>query len=206
MPKMTATSQKLPSVNLRDVRIEDDLVRNNERMLTDGFYAEVTLSYDGIIAQEKGGRPFKVDGLRPIQMSKSDVLDIYAKARNAFTTSEWIDFLLRSIGLEPGAFSERAKRVVLLRMIPFVERNYNLVELGPRGTGKSHLFQQISPYAHLIFRWQGDRGQNVREQCQRPARIGVPVRHRLLRRSIRHLLRSEGRREHHEGLHGRWPV
>ena len=141
---------ELPSVNLRDVRIEDDLVRDNERMLTDGFYAEVTLSYDGIIAQEKGGRPFKVDGLRPIQMSKSDVLDIYAKARNVFTTSEWLDFLLRSIGLEPGAFSERAKRVVLLRMIPFVERNYNLVELGPRGTGKSHLFQQISPYAHLI--------------------------------------------------------
>ena len=141
---------ELPSVNLRDVRIEDDLVRDNERMLTDGFYAEVTLSYDGIIAQEKSGRPFKVDGLRPIQMSKSDVLDIYAKARNAFTTSEWVDFLLRSIGLEPRAFSERAKRVVLLRMIPFVERNYNLVELGPRGTGKSHLFQQISPYAHLI--------------------------------------------------------
>ena len=83
---------ELPSVNLRDVRIEDDLVRDNERMLTGGFYAEVTLSYDGIIAQEKGGRPFKVDGLRPIQMSKSDVLDIYAKARNAFTTSEWVRF------------------------------------------------------------------------------------------------------------------
>ena len=141
---------ELPSVNLRDVRIDDDLVRDNERMLTDGFYAEVTLSYDGIIAQEKGGRPFKADALRPIQMSKSDVLDIYAKARNAFSTSEWIDFLLRSIGLEPEAFSERAKRVVLLRMIPFVEWNYNLVELGPRGTGKSHLFQQISPYSHLI--------------------------------------------------------
>lgn len=141
---------ELPSVNLRDVRIDDDLVRENERMLTDGFYAEVTLSYDGIIAQEKGGRPFKADALRPIQMSKSDILDIYAKARSAFTTSEWIDFLLRSTGLEPEAFDERAKRVVLLRMIPFVERNYNLVELGPRGTGKSHLFQQISPYAHLI--------------------------------------------------------
>ena len=63
---------------------------------------------------------------------------------------EWIDFLLRSIGLEASAFNERAKRVVLLRMIPFVERNYNLIELGPRGTGKSHLFQQISPYSHLI--------------------------------------------------------
>ncbi len=141
---------ELPSVTLRDVRIDDDMVSENERMLTDGFYAEVTLSYDGIIAQEKGGRPFKVDALRPIQMSKSDVLDIYAKARNAFNTSEWIDFLLRSIGLEPEAFNERAKRVVLLRMIPFVERNYNFVELGPRGTGKSHLFQQISPYSHLI--------------------------------------------------------
>ena len=96
------------------------------------------------------GGPFKVDALRPIQMSKSDVLDIYAKARSAFSTNEWIDFLLRSIGLEPEAFSKRAKRVVLLRMIPFVERNYNFVELGPRGTGKSHIFQQISPYSHLI--------------------------------------------------------
>ena len=141
---------ELPSLNLRDVRIDDDTVTENERMLTDGFYAEVTLSYDGIIAQEKGGRPFKADGLRPIQMSKSDVLDIYLKGRGVFAREEWVDFLLRSIGLEPGAFNERARRVALLRMIPFVERNYNLVELGPRGTGKSHLFQQISPYAHLV--------------------------------------------------------
>src|ERR1700686_2886035 len=141
---------ELPSLNLRDVRIDDQLVRDNERMLTDGFYAEVTLAYDGIIAQEKGGRPFGVSSLRPIQMSKADVLDVYAKARGSFRTDQWIDFLLRSIGLEPAAFNERAKRVVLLRMVPFVERNYNLIELGPRGTGKSHLFQQISPYAHLI--------------------------------------------------------
>ena len=141
---------ELPSLNLRDVRIDDDTVTENERILTDGFYAEVTLSYDGIIAQEKGGRPFKADGLRPIQMSKSDVLDIYLEGRLAFTREEWVEFLLRSIGLEPSAFDERAKRVALLRMIPFVERNYNLVELGPRGTGKSHLFQQISPYAHLV--------------------------------------------------------
>lgn len=149
-PKNDCYIAELPSLNLKDVRIEDQLVRDNERMLTDGFYAEVNLTYDGIIAQEKGGRPFKVDALRPIQLSKADVLDTYAKARKSFTTSQWIDFLLRSIGLEPAAFDERAKRVVLLRMIPFVERNYNLVELGPRGTGKSHIFQQISPYAHLI--------------------------------------------------------
>jgi ATP-dependent Lon protease len=141
---------ELPSLALRDVRIDDQLVRENERMLTDGFYAEVTVAYDAITAQEQGGRPFSIESMRPIQMSKSDVLDVLAKARASFTTQEWIDFLIRSIGLEPAGFSERAKRVAILRMVPFVERNYNLVELGPRGTGKSHLFQQISPYAHLI--------------------------------------------------------
>jgi ATP-dependent Lon protease len=73
-----------------------------------------------------------------------------ARARGQFTAEEWRDLLIRSIGLEPAGLSERAKMVTLLRMIPFVERNYNLVELGPRGTGKSHLFQQISPYSHLI--------------------------------------------------------
>ncbi len=141
---------ELPSLALRDVRIDDEMVRDNERMLTDGFYAEVTLIYDGIIAQQQGGRPFKIDSLRPIQMSKSDVLDVLAKGRQEFTTSQWIDLLIRSIGLEPEALSDRAKAVTLLRMVPFVERNYNVVELGPRGTGKSHLFQQISPYSHLI--------------------------------------------------------
>ncbi len=69
---------ELPSLALRDVRIGDELVRDNERMLTDGFYAEVTLSYDGIVAQENNGRPFRIDSLRPIQMSKSDVLDVLA--------------------------------------------------------------------------------------------------------------------------------
>lgn len=141
---------ELPSLALRDVRISDAVVRDNERMLTDGFYAEVTLAYDGVIAQQQGGRPFAVDSLRPIQMSKSDALDVFTKARLAFSTDQWVDLLMRSIGLEPAHFSAKAKRVVLLRMVPFVERNYNLVELGPRGTGKSHLFQQISPYAHLI--------------------------------------------------------
>jgi len=141
---------ELPSLALRDVYIADTLVHQHERMLTDGFYAEVTLAYDGIAALEKGGHPFSVESLRPIQMSKSDALDVLAKGRSSFSTGEWVDFLLRSIGLEPLGFTERAKQVALLRMVPFVERNYNMVELGPRGTGKSHLFQQISPYAHLI--------------------------------------------------------
>jgi ATP-dependent Lon protease len=141
---------ELPSLGVRDVRIRGDLVRDNERMLTDGFYAEVNLTYDGIVAQENSGRPFGIESLRPIQMSKSDVLDVFCAGREKYTTEEWKNLLIRSIGLEPSALDEAAKRVALLRMVPFVERNYNLVELGPRGTGKSHLFQQISPYSHLI--------------------------------------------------------
>ena len=140
----------LPSLQLRDVRVSRDEVNKHERMLTGGFYAEVTLGYDAVIAQEKNGRPFGVDALREIQLSQVDVLDSLAKAREAFTTEEWKDFLFRSIGIEPAGLTERQKGALLLRMVPFVERNYNLVELGPRGTGKSHLFQQVSPYAHLI--------------------------------------------------------
>jgi ATP-dependent Lon protease len=140
----------LPSLALKDVRIDDSLVKQHERMLTDGFYAEVTLNYDATIAQERGGRPFAIDNLRAIQLSKADVLDTLKHGRHDFTTEEWKHLLLRSVGLEPAALSERAQLVALVRMVPFIERNYNMVELGPRGTGKSHLFQQISPYAHLI--------------------------------------------------------
>jgi len=141
---------ELPSLALKDVQIGDALVRDNERMLTDGFYTEVTLEYDPIIAEEKNGRPFRIAALRPIQMSNPNVLDVLGKARENFTTEEWRHFLLRSVGYEPLELDERAQKVVLLRMVSFVERNYNLVELGPRGTGKSHIFQQISPYSHLI--------------------------------------------------------
>jgi len=140
----------LPSLQLKDVRISSELVKTHERMLTGGFYAEITLSYDAAIAQEKSGRPFGIEGLREIQLSKHDVLDILMEARNQFTTAEWKKFLLRSIGINSESLSERIQNAFFLRMIPFVERNYNMVELGPRGTGKSHLFQQVSPYAHLI--------------------------------------------------------
>jgi len=140
----------LPSLRLTDVRITSELVNQHERMLTGGFYAELSVTFDVAIAQETKGRPFGISSLREIQLSKRDVLDSLAKARKAFTTEEWKDFLLRSIGIEGSELSARQKNALLLRMVPFVERNYNLVELGPRGTGKSHLFQQVSPYAHLI--------------------------------------------------------
>ena len=141
---------ELPSLGIKDVRVDDDMVKQHERMLTDGFYAEVTLSYDATIALEKNGRPFAIDSLRAIQLSKADLLDTLYRGRRTLTSEEWRQLLLRSVGLEPGALSERAQIVALIRMAPFVERNYNMVELGLRGTGKSHLFQQISPYAHLI--------------------------------------------------------
>ena len=141
---------ELPSLAIKDVRVDDDLVKQHERMLTDGFYAEVTLSYDAAIALEKNGRPFAIEGLRAIQLSRADLLDAFYRGRRSLTSEEWRRLLLRSVGLEPGALSERAQFVALVRMAPFVERNYNLVELGPRGTGKSHLYQQVSPYAHLI--------------------------------------------------------
>ncbi len=140
----------LPSLQLKDVRISSELVNEHERMLTGGFYGEITVAYDAAIAQEKGGRPFGINNLREIQLSRRDVLDILAEARMRFSTEDWKTFLLRSVGIESGSLSERAKDAFMLRMVPFVERNYNLVELGPRGTGKSHLFQQVSPYAHLI--------------------------------------------------------
>jgi len=140
----------LPSLQLSDVRIDDSIVHAHERMLTGGFYAEVELGYDASIAQEKSGRPFDVRSLRAIQLSSRDVLDKIAEGRAALTTDEWKNLLMRSVGLEPEMLSLRARDMMLLRMVPFVERNYNLVELGPRGTGKSHLFQQVSPYAHLI--------------------------------------------------------
>jgi ATP-dependent Lon protease len=140
----------LPSLRLTDVRITPEMIAANERMLTGGFYAEIQLEYDATIAQEKAGRPFGVSALRPIQLSKHGVIDDLARGRLEFTTEEWKQFLLRSIGFEPCQFSARAQDVVLLRMVPFVEHNYNLVELGPRGTGKSHLYQQVSPYSHLV--------------------------------------------------------
>jgi ATP-dependent Lon protease len=140
----------LPSLMLNKVRIDDDIVYANDRMLTGGFYAEIELEYDAAIAQENSGRPFGVSSIRPIQLSNRNVLDIFYKGREQFTLEEWKDFLIRSVGMEPSTLSEKAKNVLFVRMLPFLERNYNMIELGPRGTGKSHLYQQISPYSHLV--------------------------------------------------------
>ena len=141
----------LPGLGLHDVRINPEMVKEHERMLTGGFYGEINLIYDAAIALEKHGRPFGVLSLREIQHSSSrDMLQKLGEARAHFSSEEWKNFLLRSVGIEPLELTDRQKNAFLLRMVPFVERNYNQVELGPRGTGKSHIFQQVSPYAHLV--------------------------------------------------------
>ena len=104
----------LPSLQLNDARIGSDMVRQHERMLTGGFYAEINLAYDGAIAQEKNGRPFGIEGLREIQLSKRDVLDDLAAARTQFSTDDWKTLVLRSIGIESAGLSERAKDAFLL--------------------------------------------------------------------------------------------
>ena len=149
-PKTDSYVAQLPNVGIKDARISADLVSAHQRMLTGGFYAEIDLEYDALIAEQKNGRPFGVASLRPIQMSTKNALETLGSGRAEFSTEEWKSLLLRSIGLEPSEFSDRERDALLLRMVPFVVRNYNMVELGPRGTGKSHLFQQVSPYAHLV--------------------------------------------------------
>ncbi len=145
-----AYKAELPSLQLGDIHIADELVNEHDRMLTGGFYAEVTLEYIAALARESSGQPFRVESVRPIQMSTRDALDTFIGGRARFTLDQWRDLLLRSVGFEPSRFTRREQDVLIARMVPFVVPNYNAVELGPRGTGKSHLFQQVSPYAHLV--------------------------------------------------------
>jgi ATP-dependent Lon protease len=136
----------IPSLHLKNVTINETLV--NERMLLGGFYLEIDLSYDA--AQESKVNLFSITSIRPIQIPKPDILNTLYSGRNKFNSAEWKDFLLRSIGLEPSAMTNRNKDILLLRMVPFVENNYNLIEVGPRATGKSHLYQQISSHSLLV--------------------------------------------------------
>jgi ATP-dependent Lon protease len=132
------------------IHIPDHFVREYDRLLQGGLWAQVDLiySYD----EEKKGRvksPFIVQNIHPIQIATFK-LDEYCKAREQFTTDEWLDLLVRSIGIEPSMFDKRQKLLFISRLLPFVETNFNLVELGPRGTGKSFVFQEISPYSILL--------------------------------------------------------
>lgn len=133
----------------RYVHIPEKFVKEYDRLLLGGVWAELQIrhSYD---EEAKGKRsPFWIEELIPIQLARFDI-NSYTDGRRRFTTDQWIDLLIRSIGLEPVNFDRRTKLLYLVRLIPFCENNYNLVELGPRETGKSYAYQEISPYGILL--------------------------------------------------------
>ncbi|MHC5727939.1 MAG: protease Lon-related BREX system protein BrxL, partial [Nostoc sp.] len=131
------------------VHIPDRYIKDYDRLLMGGIWAQVDLRHE--FDEEASGKrsPFWVDNIKPIQLATFD-LDEYRQCRSQFSTDEWIDLLIRSIGLEPSHFDRRVKLLFLIRLIPLCEQNYNLVELGPRGTGKSYGYQELSPYAILL--------------------------------------------------------
>jgi ATP-dependent Lon protease len=136
----------LENFNSRRIAIGEKFYRDNERLLEGGIWAEVTLSHNDI---EDDDYAFYIEDLRPIQLSRFDFQQ-YTEGRNEFTRDDWLDVIMRSVGLEPSEISKRVKMHFLARLAPLVEPNYNYIELGPRGTGKSYFFSEFSPYATLI--------------------------------------------------------
>ena len=130
------------------VHVPEQYVRKFDRLLTGGIWAQVDMRFE-YDEETKGKYPFWIDKLTPIQLASFD-LDEYRRLRAEFTTDEWIDLMVRSLGYEPDVMDRRLKLLFLARLITLCERNFNLVELGPRGTGKSYAVQEISPYAALL--------------------------------------------------------
>ena len=164
------------NLDLQDFEVNSDLVTHNEKLLIGGIWCIIKIEYVGLEKEDdeeeeyeedifdgnkkKRGRkrkkkkskyesPFAIAVLKPIQMANLDLDEIF-EARKQFTKDQWITLLLRSAGYEPEELSEKQKLHYLLRFVPFIQKNYNLVELGPRGTGKSHAYSELSPYSILM--------------------------------------------------------
>lgn len=135
------------NLQIKGVIIDDVTVKKNPKLLVGGVWCICDIEY--FHSDDQRVVPWILGSLKPIQVAGVDI-DQYYDARTAFTTEEWIDLLMQSIGLNPEQFNERGKLIALTRLIPFVERNYNIVELGPKGTGKSHTFSEFSPNGILI--------------------------------------------------------
>ena len=147
---------KLQNSNIKNGNISDDLVKQHEKMLMGGIWAIIDVEYDPNIRVGQNIFPFVITEIKPIQLSSFDNTRIINK-RKEFTKSEWLDVLLRSCGYEPTAedMTDRIKMLLLSRLIPMVESNFNYIELGPRSTGKSFVFKELTPYAVLISGGQG---------------------------------------------------
>ena len=134
--------------NNKFLHVPNQYVRDYERLLMGGVWAQLDMRFE-YDEDARGKNPFWIDKLTPIQIATFD-LDDYRNVRRQFTTDEWISLIVRSMGYEPSEMSRRLKLLFLVRLIPLAERNYNLVELGPRGTGKSYVVQEVSPYTALL--------------------------------------------------------
>jgi len=135
------------SLGIKGVLVEPATIKAHPKLLTGGVWCICDVEY--LHSEDQRVVPWILGSIKPIQLSNFD-FEGYLAARREFTTDEWIDLLIQSIGFNPEMFGRRAKLIQLVRLIPFVERNYNLVELGPKGTGKSHIFSEFSPHGMLI--------------------------------------------------------
>ena len=135
------------NLGLKKVPAPDDFVRRHPKLLVGGIWCITDVTY-GVVEDPKAS-PWQIDGLKPIQISRADH-DEFIQARANFSTEEWMALLMQSIGFNPEMFSRRGKLLQLIRLIPYCERNYNLLELGPKGTGKSHIYAEFSPHGILI--------------------------------------------------------
>lgn len=136
------------NLGLKGVPVPDSYVKEYDKLLVGGIWCMIKVDYY-FDEEERFNSPFVVNTLQPIQMPNMDIEEIF-QGRKEFTKDEWIDVLMRSIGMEPTQLKERVKWHLLLRLVPLVENNYNLCELGPRGTGKSHVYKELSPNSILI--------------------------------------------------------
>ena len=135
------------NLNIRKVLVDAKTIKEHPKLLSAGVWCIVNLSF--MMSEEKGVSPWLIESIKPIQISNVD-LEEYRKARASFTTEEWIDVLVQTLGLVPEHFNHRSKLIQFTRLIPFCENNYNFIELGPKGTGKSHIFNELSPHGILV--------------------------------------------------------
>lgn len=145
--KSDAYEASFANLGIKNVLIESDVIKRHPKMLVSGVWSICTLEY--VYNEDKNTSPWILSGLKPIQMSSLDY-DQYLSSRAEFGKDEWIDLLIQSIGFDPSKFGHRNKLMQLIRLIPYCERNYNLMELGPKGTGKSHIYTEFSPHGILI--------------------------------------------------------
>jgi len=137
------------NLGIANVLLDDEYPEKYDRLLCGGIWCIVQLEYEYVEEEKKNGMPVQIRKLTPIQMPHVEIEEL-KEGRKQFTKDEWLDIMLRSIGMEPDELTEREKWLLLLRMVPLVENNFNLCELGPRSTGKSHLYKEISPNSILV--------------------------------------------------------